>query len=94
MNLFPGSLLIGFFFGLFFGVGCALALIYAIYAGGYRRALEDSLREEKSAMYRRWLPHAERRLQKERAAKAVGPQVSSNKQHDTIGDGRKEVEAR
>lgn len=78
MNLFSGSILIGFFFGLFFGVGCALALIYAIYSGGYRKALEDSLREEKSDSYRRWLPQVERRLEKERAARADEQQVSSN----------------
>jgi hypothetical protein len=57
---------LGFFFGFFLGAGCALALMYAIYSGGYRRALADSLREEKSDLYRRWLPHARKQLEKER----------------------------
>ena len=65
MNLFSGGL-VGFFFGLFFGAGCALAVMYAIYSGGYRRAVTDSLREEKSDLYRRWLPHAQKQLEKER----------------------------
>ena len=47
MNFFGGGL-IGFFFGFAFGVGCALAVMYSIYIGGYRKAIEDSLREEKS----------------------------------------------
>ncbi|WP_446744692.1 hypothetical protein [Silvibacterium acidisoli] len=65
MNFFSSSL-IGFFFGVFFGAGCALAVMYAIYSGGYRRGITDSLRPEKSDLYRRWLPHAEKQLAKER----------------------------
>jgi hypothetical protein len=33
---------IGFFFGFAFGVGCALAVMYSIYMGGYRAAVKDS----------------------------------------------------
>jgi hypothetical protein len=32
----------GFFFGFVFGVGCALAVMYSIYMGGYRAAVRDS----------------------------------------------------
>lgn len=77
MNFFSGGI-IGFFFGLFFGVGCALALIYAIYSGGYRKALEDSMREEKSDTYRRWLPYVEKRLRKEQADRTDRQQLNSN----------------
>jgi hypothetical protein len=38
-----GATLIGFFLGFAFGVGCALAVMYSIYAGGYRAAVRDSL---------------------------------------------------
>jgi hypothetical protein len=34
--------LIGFFMGFGFGVGCALAVMYSIYMGGYRAAVRDS----------------------------------------------------
>jgi hypothetical protein len=34
--------LIGFFLGFAFGVGCALAVMYSIYMGGYRAAARDS----------------------------------------------------
>jgi hypothetical protein len=31
----------GFFLGFGFGVGCALAVMYSIFLGGYRAALRD-----------------------------------------------------
>ncbi len=34
--------LLGAFFGFAFGVGCALAVMYSIYLGGYRAAVKDS----------------------------------------------------
>jgi hypothetical protein len=34
--------IIGFLFGFGFGVGCALAVMYSIYMGGYRAAVSDS----------------------------------------------------
>jgi hypothetical protein len=33
--------LIGVFLGFAFGVGCALAVMYSIYMGGYRAAVRD-----------------------------------------------------
>jgi hypothetical protein len=33
---------LGFFFGFAFGIGCALAVMYSIYMGGYRAAINDS----------------------------------------------------
>jgi hypothetical protein len=34
--------IIGFLFGFGFGVGCALAVMYSIFMGGYRAAVRDS----------------------------------------------------
>ncbi len=39
---FTWSAVIGFFLGFAFGVGCALAVMYSIYMGGYRAAIRDS----------------------------------------------------
>jgi hypothetical protein len=39
---FYSSALIGFFLGFAFGVGCALAVLYSIYMGGYRAAVHDA----------------------------------------------------
>jgi hypothetical protein len=41
MNVFT-SAAIGCFLGFVFGVGCALAVMYSIYLGGYRAAVKDS----------------------------------------------------
>ena len=43
---------IGFFLGFAFGVGCALAVMYAIYMGGYRAAIRDSQLSEPPERYR------------------------------------------
>ena len=36
------SAMIGVFLGFAFGIGCALAVMYSIYRGGYRAAVRDS----------------------------------------------------
>jgi hypothetical protein len=77
VNFFTSSI-IGFFFGFFFGAGCALALMYAIYSGGYRKAIEDSMLEEKSDAYRRWLPYVEKRFKKKREKPSAKQPVTSN----------------
>jgi hypothetical protein len=41
MNFYWPSIF-GFFFGFAFGIGCALAVMYSIYMGGYRAAIADS----------------------------------------------------
>jgi hypothetical protein len=46
----------GFFLGFAFGVGCALAVMYSIFLGGYRAAVRDTR-----------LPIAPERLLKARA---------------------------
>ncbi len=47
----PASAAVGFFLGFAFGVGCALAVMYSIYMGGYRAAAKDSCMAEPPA---RW----------------------------------------
>ncbi len=46
---------IGFFLGFAFGVGCALAVMYSIYMGGYRAAIRDELSPEVSERRRKEL---------------------------------------
>ncbi len=46
------SILIGMFLGFVFGVGCALAVMYTIWTGGYKRAVEHSLMPEPPARFR------------------------------------------
>ena len=46
---------IGFFLGFAFGVGCALAVMYSIYMGGYRAAIRDSQLPNPPESYRKAL---------------------------------------
>lgn len=52
----------GFFLGFAFGVGCALAVMYSIYLGGYRAAIRDAA-----------LPEPPERLLKAREKLAAHP---------------------
>ncbi len=52
MTLFLGAL-IGFFLGFAFGVGCALAVMYSIYMGGYRAAVRESQMADPPERFRR-----------------------------------------
>jgi hypothetical protein len=58
------NIMLGYFFGFALGVGCALAVFYAIYSGGYRKAVEDSLQPQKSKRYVEETAAAMRRLEK------------------------------
>lgn len=61
MTIYWGAV-IGFFLGFAFGVGCALAVMYSIFLGGYRAALRDSA-----------LPKPPERLSKIRARLKLPP---------------------
>ena len=50
---FTATALIGFFLGFAFGVGCALAVMYSIYFGGYRAAVRESLLDPPPARFRK-----------------------------------------
>lgn len=50
---FNTGALIGFFLGFAFGVGCASAVMYSIFLGGYRAALKDQLLAEPPERLRR-----------------------------------------
>ncbi len=49
------SAMIGVFLGFVFGVGCALAVMYSIFAGGYRAAVRDGRLSEPPERYRKAL---------------------------------------
>jgi hypothetical protein len=62
------NIMLGYFFGFALGVGCALAVFYAIYSGGYRKAIEHSLLQQKPNRYQEAMAAAVRRLEKEKAS--------------------------
>jgi hypothetical protein len=43
MQAFGFAALFGLILGFMFGVGCAFAVLYTIYMGGYRKAVKESL---------------------------------------------------
>ncbi len=51
MEVFGLAALFGLILGFMFGVGCAFAVLYTIYMGGYRKALSDSLLADKPPRY-------------------------------------------
>jgi hypothetical protein len=59
------NIMLGYFFGFMLGVGCALAVFYAIYTGGYRKAVEHSLLPQKPKRYLEEMAAAVRRAEKE-----------------------------
>ena len=48
---FSAYSLMGFCLGFMLGVGCALAVMYSIFMGGYRAALKDTALETKPKRY-------------------------------------------
>ncbi len=63
------NIMLGYFFGFALGVGCALAVFYAIYSGGYRKAIEHSLQQQKPPRYLQEMAAALKRAEKEKADK-------------------------
>lgn len=64
------NIMLGYFFGFALGVGCALAVFYAIYSGGYRKAVEHSLLAQKPKRYLDEMAAAVRRADKENKQRA------------------------
>jgi len=61
MEVFGMSALFGLILGFMFGVGCAFAVLYTIYMGGYRKAISDSLAERHSKRFEHELKKVQRR---------------------------------
>ncbi len=59
---FGPAAVIGLCVGFFWGIGCSLAILYSIYLGGYRKAVEDSLAPERSRRYQETLAKIRTRL--------------------------------
>ena len=60
---------LGLCIGFLWGIGCSLAILYSIYLGGYRKAVEDSLASDKPKRFRDALRKIEARRKKASAAK-------------------------
>lgn len=56
---------VGLCIGFLWGIGCSLAILYSIYLGGYRKAVEESMDDVKSDRFVR----AVKRIKARREAK-------------------------
>jgi len=63
MTAFTPSALIGLCVGFIWGIGCSLAILYSIYLGGYRKAVEDSLAPQKPPRFLRALEKVRARIE-------------------------------
>jgi hypothetical protein len=75
MSDFGPAALVGLCIGFLWGIGCSLAIIYSIYLGGYRKAVEDSLAPEKTRRFHEALRriHGKRNRDAARQAKETTP---------------------
>lgn len=62
MEAFGMAALFGLILGFLFGVGCAFAVLYTIYMGGYRKAILESFSQQKSGRYLAQLHKVEAKL--------------------------------
>jgi hypothetical protein len=69
MEVFGFAGLFGLILGFMFGVGCAFAVLYTIYMGGYRKAISDSLQESPTKRFKEELDKIQRRGRREAAPK-------------------------
>jgi hypothetical protein len=63
MEVFGFAALFGLILGFMFGVGCAFAVLYTIYMGGYRKAIADSLSSHRPDKYVNELRKVEGKLE-------------------------------
>ncbi len=55
MEGFGRAAFFGLCFGLLWGIGCSLAIMYSLFLTGYRRAIKDSLKQVKPPRYTQML---------------------------------------
>lgn len=68
MTDFGSAAVVGLCIGFLWGIGCSLAILYSIYLGGYRKAVEDSLAPVRSKRWRETLKKIEERRARAAAA--------------------------
>ena len=68
MTDFGPAVVFGLCIGFLWGIGCSLAILYSIYLGGYRKAVEESLEPAKHKRFREALEKLNARRAQEAAA--------------------------
>jgi hypothetical protein len=60
----------GLCIGFLWGIGCSLAILYSIYLGGYRKAVEESMLEIKPRRFLEAMKRIKARREKEEPLEA------------------------
>jgi hypothetical protein len=68
---FGPAVVFGLCIGFLWGIGCSLAILYSIYLGGYRKAVEESLEPGKHKRFRQALEKLQARRAQQAAASGV-----------------------
>ncbi|MFZ0745545.1 MAG: hypothetical protein WAM85_14130 [Terracidiphilus sp.] len=68
---FGPAVVLGLCLGFLWGTGCSLAIMYSIYLGGYRKAVEESLEPTKHKRFRQALERLRARRAQAAAASAA-----------------------
>lgn len=68
---FGPAVIFGLCIGFLWGIGCSLAILYSIYLGGYRKAVEESLEPAKHKRFRQALEKLHARRAQQAAASAM-----------------------
>jgi len=74
MDVFGREALLGLGFGLMWGIGCSLAIMYSIYLAGYRKAIKDSLKAQKPARFTQIFEKVQAKRAKSKEKAAATPQ--------------------
>ena len=72
MTDFGPAAIVGLCVGFLWGIGCSLAILYSIYLGGYRKAVEDSLAPEKTRRFNEALRRIHGKRDQDAARQANG----------------------
>jgi hypothetical protein len=68
---FGPAVILGLCFGFMFGTGCSLAIMYSIYLGGYRKAVEESMEPVRPKRFTQALEKLQARRVQDAAAAAA-----------------------
>jgi hypothetical protein len=68
MSEFGPAAILGLCIGFLWGIGCSLAILYSIYLGGYRKAVEESQMPNKPERFVKALERLELRRAQDAAS--------------------------
>ena len=78
---FGPAVVLGLCLGFLWGTGCSLAILYSIYLGGYRKAVEESQQPQKSPRFLKALEKLQAKQAKERLSNNSPDAAEEDRRH-------------